>query len=472
MNERKPASKRYPRLKPSNHSNDDSYANLNISIGDSIDRLDNPKDIETNHLTDPPQKPIPSKISTTSKHLYPPTSPPTHTVTRAITAVGIVSRPATTAATHLDRQIAAKTDIDGLKATISRKSDRCHADAGDAGIDGGDGLGLEGKMPERLPKTDKKLTFAEIGLMEGGAVFTLRATEQLNGIFLSQEDHQKKLELDGPRDRIQSILTSSVINKSSVYSTNLLEKLRNGAKRIQIQARLSKFFQDSIKDETKADDLNLFSWKDFVEKRSHDSLSKQQSSKTLQDPASPGLTPNLTTFGKIGKVSEPSTPLKFNRNQTLKHEKPSLKPDYKPGKNKKQNSKCKSFFLKCLKSTIMSYIYTAMIIISIFGDDTRRLLISHANDIYFDIGIFIIMLIFTIEIIYNIVIYGTRYVMSPDLWFDSIATLSIVVEFSVISEPYLAPYEKYNIFNLVAALTLQDYLKGLFLNLERKSERF
>lgn len=120
----------------------------------------------------------------------------------------------------------------------------------------------------------------------------------------------------------------------------------------------------------------------------------------------------------------------------------------------------------------MSYFYTALIIISIFGDDTRRLLISHANDIYFDIGIFIIMLIFTIEIIYNIVMYGKRYVMSPDLWFDSIATLSIVVEFSVISEPYLAPYEKYNIFNLVAALTLQDYLKGLFLNLERKSERF
>lgn len=290
---------------------------------------------------------------------------------------------------------------------------------------------------EKLPRIQKRLTFAKLGMSDDGFKsdrlkeenMDADSNQRLEVELLQHEEKAREPETLNPQ------LSCSLVNKSSMVSSGALERLRKGAKMIQIQARMKKFFKDSIKDERKSNDPNLFRWKDFVDNGHHDSFSKLRSGKTIAEPNSPLHLSSLKSKDKSSFSTSSPPPKK--QSSSLPSSPPSS-----PRASSKVLLKCQLILTRIFESPIVSYLYSLLIVISIFGDDMRRLLTGYQSDNYSDSMLFFIMLIFTIEIICNIVRHGRRYLCSSDVWFDTIATLSIVIELSMVSETYLAPYEK------------------------------
>ena len=90
----------------------------------------------------------------------------------------------------------------------------------------------------------------------------------------------------------------------------------------------------------------------------------------------------------------------------------------------------------------MTYIYSAIIVISIFGDDLRRVSVLKEYDYFMDVPLMAIMTIFVIEILVNCISKGKEYMASIELILDIFATVSILFDISFFYEDYLAPYEK------------------------------
>lgn len=90
----------------------------------------------------------------------------------------------------------------------------------------------------------------------------------------------------------------------------------------------------------------------------------------------------------------------------------------------------------------MTYIYSAIIVISIFGDDLRRVSVLKEYDYFMDVPLMAIMTIFVIEILVNCISKGKEYMASIELILDIFATVSILFDISIFYEDYLAPYEK------------------------------
>ena len=98
--------------------------------------------------------------------------------------------------------------------------------------------------------------------------------------------------------------------------------------------------------------------------------------------------------------------------------------------------------MRFIPRQVFSYLYSFIIIVSIFGDDIRRMVLDPKMDKLTDGLLLFIMGLFVLEIVYNICAKGGAYLFSPEVFIDSLATASMTIELAFISEPYLAPYGK------------------------------
>jgi hypothetical protein len=78
-----------------------------------------------------------------------------------------------------------------------------------------------------------------------------------------------------------------------------------------------------------------------------------------------------------------------------------------------------------------------IIMISIFGDDLRGVFLKKAQDAYVDYFFFLLMLLFSLEILSNILIKRLSYVLSFLFFFDFISTISMILDISMFSEGVL-----------------------------------
>lgn len=88
-------------------------------------------------------------------------------------------------------------------------------------------------------------------------------------------------------------------------------------------------------------------------------------------------------------------------------------------------------------NAIASQITAAIIMISIFGDDLRRVSLSKSEDVYVDYFMLFLMIFFILEILMNIVIQKKKYLLSFAIVFDVASTLSMVLDMTFIAEEYL-----------------------------------
>lgn len=104
-------------------------------------------------------------------------------------------------------------------------------------------------------------------------------------------------------------------------------------------------------------------------------------------------------------------------------------------------TKIKTFF----ESNFITYTYSLIIIVSIFGDDIRRVAFMKEYDYFMDYPLLVIMSIFIVEILYNCILRKLAYILSFELILDLFATLSILFDITLFFEVYMAPYEKYSL---------------------------
>lgn len=78
-----------------------------------------------------------------------------------------------------------------------------------------------------------------------------------------------------------------------------------------------------------------------------------------------------------------------------------------------------------------------IIMISIFGDDLRGVFLKKAQDVFVDYFFFLLMLLFSLEILSNVLIKRLSYVLSFLFFFDFISTISMILDISMFSEGVL-----------------------------------
>ena len=124
--------------------------------------------------------------------------------------------------------------------------------------------------------------------------------------------------------------------------------------------------------------------------------------------------------------------------------KQQIKKDKKNQQRELENeeSSKQSLFSKFLDSNLVTYTYSIIIVVSIFGDDLRRISIMKKYDYFMDIPLLLILTLFVCEITYNGIIRKSAYILSIDILLDVLATLSILFDVAFFFEGFLAPYEK------------------------------
>lgn len=96
-----------------------------------------------------------------------------------------------------------------------------------------------------------------------------------------------------------------------------------------------------------------------------------------------------------------------------------------------------------LDSNWVTYVYSFIIMLSIFGDDARRLLLMKEYDALMDYILIFIMLLFLTEIAYTMYSRFKEYVCrGAEFVLDLLATSSILFDIAMFSETYIAPLNK------------------------------
>jgi Ion transport protein len=88
-------------------------------------------------------------------------------------------------------------------------------------------------------------------------------------------------------------------------------------------------------------------------------------------------------------------------------------------------------------NSIASQVTAAVIMVSIFGDDLRRVTLRKSEDVYVDYFMLFLMIFFILEILMNVVIQKSKYLLSFAILFDIISTMSMVLDMTFIAEVYL-----------------------------------
>lgn len=95
-----------------------------------------------------------------------------------------------------------------------------------------------------------------------------------------------------------------------------------------------------------------------------------------------------------------------------------------------------------LNSSKFNLLLSFLILVSMVGDDIRMVTLTKKHDIMIDVLIMLMFLIFLIEFFVNCLKKKMEYVRSMLFVFDILATLSILLDLSLIRENFLANLEK------------------------------
>lgn len=97
---------------------------------------------------------------------------------------------------------------------------------------------------------------------------------------------------------------------------------------------------------------------------------------------------------------------------------------------------------KITSSKLAKTAYIILILVSMFGDDFRRMVFDASQDIPFDILMGIVMGVFVIEILFAIATRGWNYFRRGEIVVDLLATGSMLLDITIISESFLASFQK------------------------------
>lgn len=100
------------------------------------------------------------------------------------------------------------------------------------------------------------------------------------------------------------------------------------------------------------------------------------------------------------------------------------------------------WYLNFNNNKVVSQLTGLIIMISIFGDDLRRISVPPKYDIYVDGFMTFLMFIFVIEMIANASILKAKYMLSFDILFDLLSTMSMLMDVTYFSEDVLATWQK------------------------------
>lgn len=105
-------------------------------------------------------------------------------------------------------------------------------------------------------------------------------------------------------------------------------------------------------------------------------------------------------------------------------------------------SKLQKYYVNFNNNKLVSQIMGIIIMISIFGDDMRRVMMPPSYDYYVDGFMTFLMALFILEMIANAWILKRSYLLSFDLWFDMFSTMSMLMDVTYFSEAVLATWQR------------------------------
>lgn len=105
-------------------------------------------------------------------------------------------------------------------------------------------------------------------------------------------------------------------------------------------------------------------------------------------------------------------------------------------------TKMQKLYLDFNTNKIVSQITGIIILISIFGDDLRRCSVPPAYDSYVDGFMTVLMAIFFVEMVANVWILKRKYLLSLDIAFDIMSTMSMLMDVTYFSEDVLSSWQQ------------------------------
>lgn len=112
------------------------------------------------------------------------------------------------------------------------------------------------------------------------------------------------------------------------------------------------------------------------------------------------------------------------------------------GIKKTDLSRAQQLYLDFNNNKIVNQIMGIIIMISIFGDDLRRVTLPPVYDDYVDGFMTFLMGLFIIEMVANAWILKKKYLATFDLWFDILSTMSMLMDVTYFSEDILANWQR------------------------------
>ena len=264
--------------------------------------------------------------------------------------------------------------------------------------------------------------------------------------FEVNERTEENIHFENEINNIQTNKANNITNKHSMRfplgvihaGLALVFNLDPVAQNLNKKAKDQKTNRNADKGEADVENQNqiISSGRDMINssarRRNFDQLNKEKAAKP--------------PFGNIKTGEEEVS----SRNRFLLDHSKKINVSDGPKKDKKnqqselenEESSKQSLFSKFLDSNLVTYTYSIIIVVSIFGDDLRRISIMKKYDYFMDIPLLLILTLFVCEIIYNGIIRKSAYLLSIDILLDVLATLSILFDVAFFFEGFLAPYEK------------------------------
>ena len=108
---------------------------------------------------------------------------------------------------------------------------------------------------------------------------------------------------------------------------------------------------------------------------------------------------------------------------------------------KKQVNRIQQAYIDFNNNGYVSQGMAFIIMVSIFGDDLRRVFLPKAYDSYVDYFMLFLMFLFILEMISNSLVLKLEYLCSFVFAFDLLSTCSMLLDVTLISEDYMSSYE-------------------------------
>lgn len=129
-----------------------------------------------------------------------------------------------------------------------------------------------------------------------------------------------------------------------------------------------------------------------------------------------------------------------NSSALVKNHDTSAPPVEKPVSNRL--TCIESYFKKFNQNVFVNQAMAVAIMLSIFGDDFRRVVIPKSFDVYIDWFMIVLMLLFTLEIVFSLISMRRAYLQSYTFLFDVLATLTMLLDTTMVSEDVIQRYSE------------------------------